>query len=70
MTLKVAGRSEPGTLVVENGELRLVPDGAGLPTVALLKSGDGNPFTLQSVTIDGNVVTLVGRIDVEKLLGI
>ena len=70
VTLKVSGRSEPGTLVVKNGELDLVPDGAGLPTATLLKSGDGNPFTLQSVTIDGNVVTLIGRIDVEKLLGI
>jgi hypothetical protein len=70
LTIKVGGQSQPGTLVVKNGELDLVPDGSGLPTATLLKSGDGNPFTLQSVTIVGDVVTLTGVIDVETLLGL
>ncbi len=70
VTVKVGGQSQPGTLVVKNGELDVVPDGPGLPSATLLKSGDGNPFTLQSVTINGELVTLVGRIDIEKLLGI
>jgi len=69
VTVKVGGQSQPGTLVVRNGELDVVPDGTGLPTATLLKSGDGNPFTLQSVAINGSVVTLVGKNDVEKLLG-
>jgi hypothetical protein len=70
LTIKVGGQSQPGTLVVKNGELDLVPDSSGLPTATLLKSGDGNPFTLQSVTIVGDVVTLTGVIDVETLLGL
>jgi len=70
VTVKVGGQSQPGTLVVRNGELELVPDGPGLPTATLLKSGDGNPFTLQSVVVNGDVVTLTGMIDVEQLLGL
>lgn len=70
VTVKVGGQSQPGTLVVKNGELDLIPDSSGLPTATLLKSGDGNPFTLKSVTIVGDVVTLTGVIDIQNLLGL
>lgn len=70
VTVSVGGQSQPGTLVVMNGELDLIPDSPGLPRAALLKSGDGNPFTLQTVTIVGDVVTLKGVIDMQSLLGL
>jgi hypothetical protein len=70
VTVKVGGQSQPGTLVVKDGELDLVPDSPGLPTATLLKSGDGNPFTLQSVTIGAETVTLTGVIDMQTLLGL
>jgi hypothetical protein len=70
VTLKVGGQSQPGTLVVKDGELDLVPDGPGLPTATLLKSGDGNPFSLTSVVVSGDLVTLSGTIDMQSLLGL
>lgn len=70
VTVKVGGQSQPGTLVVKAGELDLVPDSSGLPTATLLKSGDGNPFTLQSVSMAGDLVTLTGTIDIQQLLGL
>jgi hypothetical protein len=70
VTVKIGTQSQPGSLVVKDGELDVVPSSPSLPTAVLLKSGDGNPFTLTSVVISGDVVTLTGEIDVEQLLGL
>jgi hypothetical protein len=70
VTVKIGSQSQTGTIQVRNNELDIVPASASLPTVALLKSSDGNPFMLTSVGISGNVVTLRGVIDVQALLGL
>jgi len=70
VTVRVGTQSQTGTIVVKNDELDIVPTSPSLPTVILLKSSDGNPFTLTSVGISGDVVTLRGLIDVQALLGL
>jgi hypothetical protein len=70
VTLMAGGQSQPGNLVIESGQLEMVPDTATLPSVILLKSGDGNPFTLTGVTVGSGQVTLTGTIDLQSLLGL
>jgi hypothetical protein len=70
VTLTAGGHAQPCKLVVADGALQLIPDGGQLPTVILLQSGGGNPFTLTSVRIDQGYVILMGTIDVQSLLGI
>lgn len=70
VTVKIGSQSQQGTLVVKDGDLAVVPSSPSLPTAILLQSGDGNPFTLTSVAISGDVVTLTGVIDIEQLLGL
>ena len=68
VTITVNGKSQSGRLLTSNGSLLLVPNGNTLPTVTLIAPGAGNPFRVTSVTIGLADVTLVGTIDVQKLL--
>lgn len=70
VTFKVGTQSQSGTLTVRNGELDVVPSSLSVPAVTLLDSGDGNPFTLTSVAVSGDTVTITGVIDVQQLLGL
>ena len=68
VTITVNGKSQAGRLLTSNGSLLLVPNGNTLPSVILIAPGGGNPFRVTSVTIGLADVTLVGTIDVQKLL--
>ena len=68
VTITVNGKSQAGRLLTSNGSLLLVPNGNTLPSVILIAPGGGNPFQVTSVTIGLADVTLVGTIDVQKLL--
>jgi hypothetical protein len=68
VTLTVGGNSYKGRLVVTNDSLFLVPESKAMPTVLLIKSGSGNPFHVQSVSVDEAFVRLTGTLDVESLL--
>jgi hypothetical protein len=70
VVLTINGRSEPGRLAIRNQALVLVPNNKSLPTLILLAPGDGNPFALTSVSVGATSVTLVGTLDVDKLLGL
>jgi hypothetical protein len=69
VTLTVAGESQAGRLMAINGALVLVPTSNTLPTVTLIAPGTGNPFHVTSVKITVDGMTLVGLLDVQKLLG-
>lgn len=70
VTLTAGGQSQPCTLQVVNGALIMVPTSNDFPSITLIKSGGGNPFTLTSVAVSSERVTLMGTIDVQALLGI
>jgi hypothetical protein len=69
VTLTVAGKSQAGRLMAINGALVLVPNSNSLPSVTLISPGPGNPFHVTSVTITVDGMTLMGLLDVQKLLG-
>ena len=68
VTILVAGKKQTGSLAVSNGTLLLVSATRGIPTIALIVPGSGNPFKLTSVAVKGQQVTLGGTIDVQALL--
>jgi len=69
-TITFNGQTKIGHLAVSNGSLLLIPDGSGLPTVTLLASGGGNPFSLTSVNVGATSTALTGTIDLQTLLGL
>jgi hypothetical protein len=70
VVVKGGGVSRTGHLVVKGGALQVVLTGATPATVILLDSGSGNPFQFTSVSVGTSVVTLVGTIDLQSLLGL
>ena len=69
VTVTIAGKSQSGRLVTSNGSLLVVPNGNSLPTITLIAPATGNPFRIKSVEVGAADITLVGTIDVQKLLG-
>jgi hypothetical protein len=69
VTITVGGKAQAARLVTTNGALVLVPNNSGLPSVTLIAPGPGNPFHVASVRIGASSVTLVGTIDIQRLLG-
>ena len=70
ITVKALGASQAGQLVPRNGGLVLVPSGGSLPEVEIIAPGTGNPFSVTSVKVAADGVTISGTIDLQTLLGL
>jgi hypothetical protein len=68
VVMKIASGTFTGRLVTANGSLILVPNSSTVPSVILIDPSGGNPFHADSVSIGPTGLTLVGTMDVEKLL--
>jgi hypothetical protein len=68
VVMKISSGTFTGRLITTNGSLILVPDSNSVPSVTLISPSGKNPFHVDSVRVGLAGLTLVGMIDVEKLL--
>lgn len=70
VTITISGHAKAGKLVVKDGAIQMVFTGITPSTVTLIDSGKGNPFRIASATVAEGVMTVVGTIDIQTLLGL